>query len=108
MTGMCNGRDGESGMQFGDGDNHGLDRRGLWREERGPVDQSVGIATDHPEPRADLPLLLNVEEAARLLGVGRTMLFALIDQGRIQTVRLGRRRLVVRAGLERFVEGLSA
>ena len=77
MTGMCNGRDGESGMQFGDGDNHGLDRRSLWREERGPVDQSVGIATDHPEPRADLPLLLNVEEAARLLGVGRTMLFAL-------------------------------
>ena len=53
-------------------------------------------------------LLLKVEDAARLLGVGRTTFFELISQGRIQTVRVGRRRLVVRAGLERFVEEISS
>ncbi|MHB8827134.1 MAG: excisionase family DNA-binding protein [Acidimicrobiales bacterium] len=53
-------------------------------------------------------MLLKVEDAARLLGVGRTTFFELISQGRIQTVRVGRRRLVVRAGLERFVEEISS
>ena len=56
----------------------------------------------------DPALLLSVEDAARLLGVGRTTLFALIADGRIQTVRLGRRRLVVRSGLERFVEEICS
>ena len=60
-----------------------------------------------PSPR-EPTLLLKVEDAARLLGVGRTTFFELISQGRIQTVRVGRRRLVVRAGLERFVEEISS
>ena len=59
-------------------------------------------------PEREPALLLKVEDAARLLGVGRTTLFELIGQGRIQTVRVGRRRLVVRAGLERFVEEISS
>ena len=59
-------------------------------------------------PEKEPALLLKVEDAARLLGVGRTTLFELIGQGRIQTVRVGRRRLVVRAGLERFVEEISS
>ena len=53
-------------------------------------------------------LLLGVEDAARLIGVGRTTMFELIGQGHIQTVRLGRRRIVTRAGLERFVEELAS
>ena len=59
-------------------------------------------------PEKEPALLLKVEDAARLLGVGRTTLFELIGQGRIQTVRVGRRRLVVRAGLKRFVEEISS
>ncbi len=73
------------------------------------LSQMVFTATSHAKSLpAEPALLLKVEDAARLLGVGRTTLFELIGEGRIQTVRLGRRRLVVRAGLERFVEEISA
>lgn len=58
--------------------------------------------------RREPALLLGVEDAARLLGVGRTTMFELIGQGHIQTVRLGRRRLVTRAGLQRFVDELAS
>ncbi len=70
-----------------------------------PTSEKVGVL----ESRQGEPaLLLKVEEAARLLGVGRTTLFELIGQGRIQTVRVGRRRLVVRAGLERFIKEICS
>lgn len=108
MTVMCSGRDGRLEGQCVHRDDHSGGPRLEWQEERGGGQRILGSAAELYEPRLDPPLLLNVEEAARLLGVGRTTLFALIDQGRIQTVRLGRRRLVVRAGLERFVEELSA
>ena len=52
------------------------------------------------------PLLLTVEEAAVLLRLGRTNTYQLVMSGAIQSVKVGRRRLVVRAGLEKFVESL--
>lgn len=52
-------------------------------------------------------LLVTVEEAARLLGVGRTTMFELIGHGDVKSVRLGRRRLIARKSLESFVEKLS-
>jgi excisionase family DNA binding protein len=53
-------------------------------------------------------LLLTVEEAAALLRIGRTTAYELIMGGRIQSVRIGRRRLVVRDGLQKFVSELVA
>ncbi len=80
-----------------------------WIDDDIPAAQVVFTSTSRAKSVPVEPaLLLKVEDAARLLGVGRTTLFELIGQGRIQTVRLGRRRLVVRAGLERFVEEISA
>ena len=52
-------------------------------------------------------LLVTVEEAARLLGIGRTTMFELIARGDVKSVRLGRRRLISRKSLESFVEELS-
>lgn len=52
-------------------------------------------------------LLVTVEEAARLLGIGRTTMFELIARGNVKSVRLGRRRLIARKSLESFVEELS-
>ena len=76
-------------------------------DERTPrTVMTPALSAKHPEKEP--ALLLKVEDAARLLGVGRTTFFDLIGQGRIQTVRVGRRRLVVRAGLERFVEEISS
>ena len=74
------------------------------RSSRIELTPVLGVKPPDREPA----LLLKVEDAARLLGVGRTTFFELIGQGRIQTVRVGRRRLVVRAGLERFVEEISS
>ena len=53
-------------------------------------------------------LLVTVEEAARLVGVGRTTMFELIGSGSVKSVRLGRRRLIARNSLELFVDELSA
>ena len=70
-----------------------------------PTSEKAGVVESRQSEPA---LLLKIEEAARLLGIGRTSLFELIGQGRSQTVRLGRRRLVVRAGLERFIEEICS
>jgi len=50
------------------------------------------------------PLLLSVREAARALGIGRDSCYALVRQGRLRSVSLGRRALIPRAELERFCE----
>ena len=48
-----------------------------------------------PEPRLDGPAdLLSVEEAARRLRIGRTTMYALISAGTVESVTIGRRRLV--------------
>jgi excisionase family DNA binding protein len=57
-----------------------------------------------PEPSARL---LRVEEAALILGVGRTTAFQLIANGSLATVRIGRRRLVPRAALDQFLRSLE-
>ena len=94
-------RDHQDDDLWTDGEPDWLDDERLSGRPRSPVLQVA------PSPR-EPALLLKVEDAARLLGVGRTTFFELISQGRIQTVRVGRRRLVVRAGLERFVEEISS
>jgi excisionase family DNA binding protein len=54
------------------------------------------------------PLLISVEKAALALGIGRTQIFSLMAQGAICSVKIGRRRLVVKRDLEAFVQRLSA
>ena len=60
----------------------------------------------HPEFGLDRSLLLTVEESAILLRLGRTQTYELIMCGKIQSVKIGRRRLVVRNGLDNYVAGL--
>lgn len=52
-------------------------------------------------------LLLTVEEAAELLGIGRTTAFALIRTGALRSVRIGRLRRVRIADLNAYAETLS-
>jgi len=53
-------------------------------------------------------LLLTMMEAAALLRIGRTQTYELVMGGRIPSVTIGRRRLVVRSGLEGFIRDLMA
>jgi len=69
------------------------------------------MAIDSDETRSSHigpPLLVTVEEAATLLRIGRTTAYELVMRGTLQSVKVGRRRLVVREGLGRYVAELLA
>jgi excisionase family DNA binding protein len=63
---------------------------------------STGGSTDAPLDSRDsgLPLVLTIREAATALRLGRGSVYELVRQGRIPSVRLGRRIVVPRAALE--------
>jgi excisionase family DNA binding protein len=55
-----------------------------------------------------VPLVCSVDEAAELLGVGRTLVFRLIATGKIESLKIGSRRLIPRAAIDGYIERLSA
>ena len=55
--------------------------------------------------RNDSPLLLTLEEAAEVLRVERTTVYALIKAGDLRPVHIGRSCRLSRAELERYVDG---
>ena len=52
------------------------------------------------------PLVLTVEEAADRLGVGRTVMYALVSSGAVESVRIGRLRRVPADALVAFLNAL--
>lgn len=50
------------------------------------------------------PMALSIEEAAHLLGVGRSTMLALLSAERVRSVRIGGRRLVPVRALEEFLD----
>jgi excisionase family DNA binding protein len=52
---------------------------------------------------ADDPMLLTVSEAAKLLRISRGLVYELVRQERIPFIRLGRRLLIPRRGLEEWI-----
>jgi excisionase family DNA binding protein len=54
------------------------------------------------------PLLLTPEEAAKLLRVGRTTVYALMKTGELRPVHIGRSCRISRTELERYVRRLEA
>jgi excisionase family DNA binding protein len=53
------------------------------------------------------PVTVSVEEAAMLLGIGRTVTYRLVLGGELRSVKIGRRRLVVRASVQEYVARLE-
>ena len=53
-------------------------------------------------------LLLTTTQAANLLGISRTTVYALINQGELRPVHISRSCRISRAELERYVAGLDA
>jgi excisionase family DNA binding protein len=51
--------------------------------------------------------LLSVEEAARRLSIGRSLLYEMVARGEVPSVKVGRCRRILRTDLERFVARLS-
>ena len=57
---------------------------------------------------APLPLVLTVEQAAERLGVGRTVMYALVSSGAVESVLIGRLRRVPADALVTFLDELRA
>jgi excisionase family DNA binding protein len=57
-----------------------------------------------PPAQSVEPLLLPAQDAFRLIGLGRDRGYELIAQGRLRSIRLGRRVLVPRLECAAFVE----
>ncbi len=53
------------------------------------------------------PIVVCVEEAAALLGIGRTLAYQLVLAHELRSVKVGRRRLVIRASIEKYVSRLE-
>lgn len=51
------------------------------------------------------PIALSINEAARTLSLGRTSIYALIREGRLEAVKLGRRTLVKMDSIRRLLDG---
>jgi excisionase family DNA binding protein len=52
-------------------------------------------------------VLLSIPEAASALSVGRTTIYELLADGSLDAVKLGKRRLIVRASIEALVKRLA-
>ena len=53
-------------------------------------------------------LLYSVEEAAELLGIGRTFMFHLVATGEIASLKIGTRRRIPRDAIDAYIERLRA
>jgi len=59
---------------------------------------STGLSRD--ELHGVKPLAVTVSSARKLTGLGNTTIWALIKNGKLKSVRIGRRRLITYASLE--------
>ena len=77
---------------------------------RKPATNLANSPTEHTDTEIsrEPALLYPVSEAAQLLGIGRTNVYYLMNDGKLASVRIGSRRLIPRAALESFVAELPA
>jgi excisionase family DNA binding protein len=52
------------------------------------------------------PLLHSIQSSTQILGIGRSSLYGLIGEGKICTVKIGRRTLIPDREIRRYVESL--
>jgi excisionase family DNA binding protein len=52
------------------------------------------------------PLLISIDEAARLLSLGRTRIYELIDEDRLTAVKAGKRTLILTESMWAYVASL--
>lgn len=53
------------------------------------------------------PLAVTINEACRLTSLGRTSLYSLISEGTLESITVGRRRLVRYASLEALIGAIE-
>lgn len=49
------------------------------------------------------PITISITGAAKALGLGRTSIYAMINDGRLETVKFGRRHLIKTESIRRLI-----
>ena len=68
-----------------------------------PSPATPGTGQPEPDPAAGR-LAYSVDEAARLTGLSRDLLYDQMRRGNLASVKVGRRRLITRQHLQQFLE----
>jgi excisionase family DNA binding protein len=68
---------------------------------KGKAMNQVTTSTDMGSTK---PLAVSVQDACKILSIGPTKMWELIGDGRVRTLRIGRKRLVTYASLEALLE----
>jgi excisionase family DNA binding protein len=50
------------------------------------------------------PISVTVQEARKLTGLGNTLIYELIKEGKLKSVAVGRRRLILYSSIERLLQ----
>jgi excisionase family DNA binding protein len=66
------------------------------------------MAEQNPQTVAIEPLLVRVEEAARLLSLSRSTIYEMLDRGELPSVRCGAARRIPLAALRVWIERQTA
>jgi excisionase family DNA binding protein len=53
------------------------------------------------------PITLTIDDTRKCMGLGKTKVFELIAEKKLETVKVGRRTLVKTASIKRFIASLS-
>lgn len=56
--------------------------------------------------RLDAPLYVSIAEACRITSLSKSSIYSLMAEGKIDYIKVGKRRLIVRASLEQLAERL--
>jgi excisionase family DNA binding protein len=63
----------------------------------------TGHADRPARAAAPVPLVYSVEEAAGVLGIGRTFMFRLVATGQVESFKIGSRRKITRHALDTYI-----
>lgn len=65
----------------------------------------LAAAQGKPADQPQIPELLTVKETAKILRCGKTLVYAMLQDGRLPVVKVGRRRLVRADDVQRLLSG---
>jgi excisionase family DNA binding protein len=57
---------------------------------------------------APKPVSTTIDDTCHITGLGRTKIYELIGDGKLKTVAIGRRRLVLYSSIEELIHGVAA
>ena len=70
-------------------------------ERKGAASQAMNTGSGLPPTLK--PLTVSVKTAQQIIGVGNTTMYELIGDGRVESIKMGNKRLILFASLERLV-----